>query len=286
MYGEDSAVDFRSKPWRRRSGRACSIACSTRTMAAGSPLRLYASGTTPILAVAAGLTPLGAAVARVVAQPSMTGNGQGRASPAARPGRAGRRRGRDSADTPAPGRAPAMLERPAMIPVQYRALAVGPALLLAMALAGAAGWFTNGWRHDAEIAKLQRAYTETMHSQSELALTTLQADAARITKAATEFATIQSTLAPRMSALTKELRNTALCLLVACLILTACATSTPQSMLPTKAPLDSALSAPCQLVERPGADDYHAWQAWVIELLRLYATCPGRHAKTVQAWPK
>ena len=103
-----------------------------------------------------------------------------------------------------------------MIPVQYRALAVGPALLLAMALAGAAGWFTNGWRHDAEIAKLQRAYTETMHSQSELALTTLQANAARITKAATEFATIQSTLAPRMSALTKELRNTALCLLVAC----------------------------------------------------------------------
>jgi len=123
-------------------------------------------------------------------------------------------------------------------------------------------------------------------ARSELALTTLEADAARITKAATEFATIQSTLAPRMSALTKELRNTALCLLVACLILTACATSTPQSMLPTKAPLDSALSAPCQLVERPGADDYHAWQAWVIELLRLYATCPGRHAKTVQAWPK
>ena len=47
-----------------------------------------------------------------------------------------------------------------------------------------------------------------MRSQSALALTTLQADAARITKAATEFATIQSTLAPRMSALTKELRNT------------------------------------------------------------------------------
>jgi len=94
-----------------------------------------------------------------------------------------------------------------MIPVQYRALVVGLVLLLAMALAGATGWFTNGWRHDAEIAELQRAHAETMRSQSELALSTLQADATRITEAATEFATIQSILAPRMSALTKELRN-------------------------------------------------------------------------------
>jgi hypothetical protein len=94
-----------------------------------------------------------------------------------------------------------------MIPVQYRALGAGLGLLLAMALAGAAGWFTNGWRHHAEIAELQRAHAETMRSQSELALTTLQADATRITEAATEFATIQSTLAPRMSALTKELHN-------------------------------------------------------------------------------
>lgn len=88
-----------------------------------------------------------------------------------------------------------------------RALVVGLGLALAMALSGAAGWFTNGWRHDAEIAELQRAHAETMRSQSELALSTLQADAARITSAATEFAAIQSTLTPRMSALTKELHN-------------------------------------------------------------------------------
>jgi len=36
-----------------------------------------------------------------------------------------------------------------MIPVQYRALAAGVGLLLAVALSGAAGWFTNGWRLDA-----------------------------------------------------------------------------------------------------------------------------------------
>jgi len=51
-----------------------------------------------------------------------------------------------------------------MIPVQYRALAVGLGLLLAMALAGAAGWCMNGWRHDAEIAELQRAHAETMRT--------------------------------------------------------------------------------------------------------------------------
>jgi len=39
------------------------------------------------------------------------------------------------------------------------------------------------------------------------------------------------------------------------------------------------------MVERPGADDYDAWQAWAIELLRQYAECAARHAKTVQAWP-
>jgi len=38
-------------------------------------MHLYAGGIAPILVVAAGLTSLGAAIARVVAQPSVTGNG-------------------------------------------------------------------------------------------------------------------------------------------------------------------------------------------------------------------
>lgn len=94
-----------------------------------------------------------------------------------------------------------------MIPVQYRALAAGLGLLLAMALAGAAGWFTNGWRHGAEIAELQRAHAEFRATLSEAALANVQADATVIRTAATEFAAIQSTLTPRMSALTKELHN-------------------------------------------------------------------------------
>ena len=94
-----------------------------------------------------------------------------------------------------------------MIPVHYRALAAGLGLLLAMAVAVAVGWFTNGWRHGAEIADLKRAHAEFRATLSEAALADVHADAATIRQAATEFATIQSTLAPRMSALTKELRN-------------------------------------------------------------------------------
>ena len=94
-----------------------------------------------------------------------------------------------------------------MIPAQYRALVAGLGLLLAMALAGAAGWITNGWRHDAEIAELRRAQTEYRATLTEAALADVQADAAVIRQAATEFAGIQSTLAPKMTALTKELRN-------------------------------------------------------------------------------
>lgn len=74
--------------------------------------------------------------------------------------------------------------------------------------------------------------------------------------------------------------------LIAALILSGCATSTPRSTPPTKASLDSALAAPCPTIERPRADDYDAWQAWAIDLLKQYAECAARHAKTVQAWPK
>lgn len=88
-----------------------------------------------------------------------------------------------------------------------RALVTCILVLIGLLLAGAAGWFTNGWRHGAEIAELRRAHAEFRNTLTEAALADAQADAATIRKAATEFATIQSTLAPRMSALTKELRN-------------------------------------------------------------------------------
>jgi len=94
-----------------------------------------------------------------------------------------------------------------MIPAQYRALAAGLVVILVLGGAGAAGWFANGWRHGTEIAELRRVHAEFRASLSEAALADVQADAAVIRTAAAEFAAIQSTLAPRMTALTKELRN-------------------------------------------------------------------------------
>ena len=94
-----------------------------------------------------------------------------------------------------------------MIPIQYRALAVVILVLGGLLLAGATGWFANGWRHGAEIADLQRAHAEFRATLSEQALADVQADTAAVRQAVTELTTIQSTLAPRMSALTKELRN-------------------------------------------------------------------------------
>ena len=94
-----------------------------------------------------------------------------------------------------------------MIPAPYRALAGGILVLVGLLLAGAAGWVANGWRHGAEIAELRRAHAEFRAGLSESALVSLQQDAAKMQRAAGELATIQSTLAPRMTALTKELRN-------------------------------------------------------------------------------
>lgn len=94
-----------------------------------------------------------------------------------------------------------------MIPTEYRAAVAVIAILTLAALAAAGGWIASAWRHDTEMADLKRAHAESRATLSEAALADVQADAATIRQAATEFATIQSTLAPKMTALTKELRN-------------------------------------------------------------------------------
>lgn len=51
--------------------------------------------------------------------------------------------------------------------------------------------------------------------------------------------------------------------------------------------LDSTLAAPCKPPGEPIADDYDAWLDWVVDVvLRNYADCAIRHARTVEAWPK
>jgi len=94
-----------------------------------------------------------------------------------------------------------------MIPIEYRAAAAAIALLALVGLAATGGWIASAWKHDAEIAELRRAHTEYRATLTEAALADVQADAAVIRQAAAEFAGIQSTLAPKMTALTKELRN-------------------------------------------------------------------------------
>ena len=64
---DDASKQF-PKLW---SVRFALLAAIASAIEAG--MNLYASGTAPLLVVAAGLTSLGAALARVVAQPSVTG---------------------------------------------------------------------------------------------------------------------------------------------------------------------------------------------------------------------
>lgn len=94
-----------------------------------------------------------------------------------------------------------------MIPTEFRAAAIAIAVVALVAIAAAGGWIASAWKHDAEIAELRRAHTEYRATLTEAALADVQADAAVIRQAATEFAGIQSTLAPKMTTLTKELRN-------------------------------------------------------------------------------
>ena len=66
---EDARKQF-PKLW---SVRFALLAAIASAIEAG--MNLYATGTAPILVVATGMASLGAAIARVVAQPSVTGNG-------------------------------------------------------------------------------------------------------------------------------------------------------------------------------------------------------------------
>lgn len=79
--------------------------------------------------------------------------------------------------------------------------------LAAGVLAFGAGWVVNGWRLETELSKLKTAQAVEKANQAAATLTTLQADAEAIHKAAAEYAGIETTLAPKIAALTKELRN-------------------------------------------------------------------------------
>lgn len=78
---------------------------------------------------------------------------------------------------------------------------------VAAVLCFGAGWAVNGWRLGAGVANLRAERAQEQAARATAAVSTLQADAAAIHQAATEYAGIQSTLTPKIVALTKELRN-------------------------------------------------------------------------------
>jgi Flp pilus assembly protein TadG len=89
----------------------------------------------------------------------------------------------------------------------YRSPFLAGAGIAAGVLLFGAGWVINGWRLEATLSKLKVAQAVAKANQAGGALTTLQADAAAIHQAATEYAGVQNTLAPKIAALTKEIRN-------------------------------------------------------------------------------
>lgn len=89
----------------------------------------------------------------------------------------------------------------------YRDSFLAGAGIAAGVLLFGAGWVINGWRLESALSKLKTAQAVEKANQATGALTTLQADAAAIHQAATEYAGVQNILAPKIAALTKELRN-------------------------------------------------------------------------------
>ena len=94
-----------------------------------------------------------------------------------------------------------------LIPDRYRLLAGAVAIAAALAGAGFVGWHVKGWQADATIAQIKAEHAKERETAATAALTSLKADADAITKAAGEYAAIVSPLAPKIAALTKELRN-------------------------------------------------------------------------------
>lgn len=78
-------------------------------------------------------------------------------------------------------------------------------------------------------------------------------------------------------------KRTALCLLIAVLMLTACASS-PMPSQPQIPPLDSSLAADCKPLPIPPDGDYDDLTGWMVDVIGLYGECAAQHKATVEAW--
>ena len=78
-------------------------------------------------------------------------------------------------------------------------------------------------------------------------------------------------------------KGTVLCLLIAVLMLTACASSKMPSQ-PQIPPLDSRLAADCKALPEPPDGDYDELTGWMVDVIGLYGECAARHRATVKVW--
>ena len=76
-----------------------------------------------------------------------------------------------------------------------------------------------------------------------------------------------------------------LCLLIAALTISGCASCPTPSTLPNALPpLDSGLAAPCVVPDAPTDADYDVWQDWMTVVLAALGDCAARHRKAVELW--
>ena len=78
-------------------------------------------------------------------------------------------------------------------------------------------------------------------------------------------------------------RKTVLSLLIAVLMLTACASS-PMPSQPPIPPLDSSLAADCKALPEPPEGDYDDLTDWMVDVIGMYGECAGRHRAIVKVW--
>lgn len=77
-----------------------------------------------------------------------------------------------------------------------------------------------------------------------------------------------------------------LCLLIAVLTMSGCATETPPLPRTTLPALDLTLARDCDPVAATSAQDYDVWQRENAAILGVLADCAIRHHQTVQAYDK
>jgi hypothetical protein len=86
-------------------------------------------------------------------------------------------------------------------------LAIGAAIILALAIGGAGGWTAQGWRKDAAVAASRQEQTQAIADQAQAALGDLATAADRVRKAADQYASIQTTFGAKLDQLRKDFRD-------------------------------------------------------------------------------